>query len=89
MGILTRESLFDHFSLACTLSFCNDKDVKPKGRAKLLVTHAALFKDKQFKDLVSKVAKELEVNVTRAHHDSWGHFCKKIQGEINLVGPRL
>ena len=87
MEILIGESRSNHFPLACTLSFCNDKDVKPKVRAKLLVTNAPLFKDQQFKDLVAKATKELEGRVSQAHHNSWGQFFKKIQGAIKLVGP--
>ena len=54
-----------------------------------MVTNTALFKDQQFRDLVSKAAKILEGRVSQAHDNSLGQFFKKIQGAIKLVGPIL
>ena len=55
-----------------------------------MVTNTTLFKDKQFRDLVSKATKELEKKVGNpAQEDPWGLFCKKIQGPIKRVGPRI
>ena len=65
--------------------------MKPKGGAKYLVTNATLFKDKQFRSLVSKAAnKELAQKVEgQAQEDSWRLFFKRIQEAIKRVGPRL
>ena len=55
-----------------------------------MVTNATLFKDKHFRELVSKVAKELEKKVeNQVQEDPWGLFCKHIQGAIKQVGPRI
>ena len=52
-----------------------------------MVTNSTLFKDKQFRDMVSKAAKELEKKVEgQEQEDPWGIFCKKIQGAIKRVG---
>ena len=88
MEILTQESLLTHFPLACTLSFCNVKDVKPRGKDKLLVTNVALFKDQQFRDLVAKVAKEFwkvgspKITITLA-----GNFVRRYKEISSYWGP--
>ena len=52
-----------------------------------MVTNATLFKDKQFRELVSKAAKELKKKVEdQVQEDPWGLFCKCIQGAIKRVG---
>ena len=56
MEIFTGESLSNNFPIFCLFSFCKAEDVKPKGSAKPVVTKSTLFKDKQFRDLVSKAA---------------------------------
>ena len=84
------ESLSDHFPLSFVLSFYKVEEVKPKGSTKQLVTNSFLFKDTQFRKLVSKAAKELEKKVVgNDHEDPWARFCKQIQGAIKRVGPRL
>ena len=57
------ESLSDHFPLSDVLYFSKVEEVKPKGRTKKSVTNSSLFKDMQFRELVSKAAKELEKKV--------------------------
>ena len=90
MEILTGESLSYHFPLSCLFSFCKAEALKPKGRAKYLVTNATLLKDKHFRELVSKAAKELEKKgEDQVQEDPWGLFCKRIQGAIKRVGPRI
>ena len=54
-----------------------------------MVNNVTLFQDQQFIDLVSKAAKDLEGRVSQELQNSWGQFCKKIEGSIKLVGPRL
>ena len=53
-----------------------------------MVTNANLFKDDHFRALVSKVASELERNISKKHDNPWSRFCKQIQGAIKRVGPR-
>ena len=73
------ESISNHFPLSCLFSLCKVEDVKPKGIAKQLVTNSSLFKDTQFRELVSKAAKELEKKVaSKDHEDLWAGFCKRI-----------
>ena len=55
-----------------------------------MVTNATLFKDKQFRELVSKAAKELEKKAGgNVQEDRWAIFCKQIQGAIKRVGPQI
>ena len=65
MEILTRGSLFAHSTLACILAFSKDEFYKPKRRAKLVVANDVLFKDTQFKELVSRATKELEAHISQ------------------------
>ena len=85
-----RESLSNHFPLSYLFSFCKAKDVKLKGGAKHLVTNSTLFRDKQFRELVSKAARELEKKIeVPAQEDPWGIFYKHIQGAIKRVEQRI
>ena len=81
MRILIGESLLDHFPVACNLFFYNVKDVKPMGKAKLLVTNATLFKDQPFRDLVSKVARNWKVGFPKLIVTTLGgNFVRRYKG---------
>ena len=55
---------------------------KPKGQSKHLVTDANLFKDAQFRALVSQAIKELEKYILMEIQNLWSRFYKQIQGAI-------
>ena len=76
MEIGYRDNLSNHLPLTCTFKFNNAKKCKPKGKPKLLMTSVDLFKNDQFRALVSKAIKELERN-TKTHGES---FASKYKG---------
>ena len=91
MEILMGESLCDHFPLSWLFYFCKAEDVKPKGGAKHLVTNSTLFKDKQFRELVSKETKELKKGRTmdkkeQNHKDGWR--VQEIPGAEQQKNPK-